>query len=298
MTTLAVPNKWRDGSADVAQVAQSINLSTAERTVSIAGGVKLALSGFKGLFKSPFSSIIKLGAGGYLLTRGITGHCELYSAMGRNSVEPVNVNIRSSYLVNKPRQEVYEFWRKLDNLPLFMKHLESVEVVSDTLSHWNLKLPIGSAHVSWDAEIVQDEPGYVIGWSSLPDSLIDNAGKVTFQDSPDGEGTLIEVVISYQPPAGGFGGGIAHILNPVFKGLVDSDVRNFKQYMDIDGGIASDNSFRVNDNDYAEPMAFVIEESVIDIPTHDEQQSSESKYQSHLDDLDGRPGNGAPSVGL
>jgi uncharacterized membrane protein len=269
MTTATLENRWRETSASQAEKGSlSNNLSSAERTVSIAAGAKLALSGFKGLFKSPFSSIIKLGAGGYLLNRGITGHCELYSRMGRNTTEPVNVNIRSSYLIDKPRQEVYDFWRKLDNLPLFMKHLESVELIDGKRSHWVLKLPTGVAKVSWDAEIVSDEPGYSIGWSSLPDSLIDNAGKVRFQDKPEGNGTLVDVVISYRPPAGGFGGGIAHILNPVFKNMVDNDVRNFKQYMDIDGGEPTAPE---------EPIAIVIEQTIIeDAP----------RFRSHIEPVD------------
>jgi uncharacterized membrane protein len=43
----------------------------------------------------------------------------------------------------------------------------------------------------------------------------------------------VDVVISYQPPAGGLGASVAHVLNPVFKNMVDTDVHNFKQYMDI-----------------------------------------------------------------
>ncbi|MDB5129449.1 SRPBCC family protein [Mucilaginibacter sp.] len=281
MTTATLENRWRETSASEAEKGSlSNNLSPAERTVSIAAGAKLALSGFKGLFKSPFSSIIKLGAGGYLLNRGITGHCELYSRMGRNTTEPVNVNIRSSYLIDKPRQEVYDFWRKLDNLPLFMKHLESVELIDDKRSHWVLKLPTGVAKVSWDAQIVSDEPGYSIGWSSLPDSLIDNAGKVRFQDSSDGNGTLVDVVISYRPPAGGFGGGIAHILNPVFKNMVDNDVRNFKQYMDIDGGEPTASE---------EPVAIVIEQTIIeDAP----------RFRSHIEPVDEeqKPGSENPPM--
>ena len=251
----------------------SINLSAAERTISIAGGTKLALSGLKGIFKSPFASIIKIGAGGYLLNRGITGHCALYSGMGRNSTEPVNVNIRSSYFINKPRQEVYNFWRKLDNLPLFMKHLKSVELIDDTRSHWVLKLPLGVPAVSWDAEIVHDEPGYMIGWSSLPDSLVDNAGKVRFQDSPDNDGSLIDITISYRPPAGGFGGSIAHVLNPVFKNMVDSDVRNFKQYMDIDDGYAPYAAT------YEEPEAYVIEGVIIEKEELNSQEASQQVEQ-------------------
>ena len=210
----------------------AINLNWPERYLSIAAGVKLSFSGIRNIFKSPFTSILKLGAGGYLVNRGISGHCDLYSRAGKLSTAPVNINIRSSFTIDKPRQEVYAFWRKLDNLPLFMNHLEDVQVIDDTRSHWVLKLPTGVAKVSWDAEIVHDEPGYMIGWSSLPDSIIDNAGKVRFRDTADG-GTLVDVVISYQPPAGGLGYSLAHVLNPVFKKLVDDDVQNFKQYMDI-----------------------------------------------------------------
>lgn len=210
-----------------------INLNWPERYVSIATGVKLAYSGIRHLFSSPFSSILKMGAGGYLLNRGVTGHCELYTQIGKHTTDPTNVNIKSSFTVNKPRIEVYNFWRKLDNLPLFMKHLERVEVLDDERSHWELKLPTGVATVSWDAEIVKDIPGELIGWSSLPGSVIDNAGKVRFRDSFDDKGTLVDVVISYQPPAGGIGASVAHVLNPVFKSMVDTDVHNFKQYMDI-----------------------------------------------------------------
>jgi len=209
-----------------------INLNWPERYLSIAAGVKLSFSGIRNIFKSPFSSILKLGAGGYLVNRGISGHCELYSQAGKLSTSPVNVNIRSSFSVSKPRTEVYDFWRKLDNLPLFMKHLENVDVIDEKRSHWVLKLPTGVASVTWDAEIVHDDPGYMIGWSSLPDSIIDNAGKVRFRDAEDG-GTLIDVVITYQPPAGGLGVSLAHVFNPLFKKLVDDDVQNFKQYMDI-----------------------------------------------------------------
>ncbi|WP_345955899.1 SRPBCC family protein [Mucilaginibacter sp. PAMB04168] len=212
----------------------SINLEWPERYISIAAGVKISLSGLKNVFSSPFTSILKVGAGGYLITRGITGHCELYTQMGKNSTEPVNVNIRSSFTINKPRQEVYEFWRQLDNLPKFMKHLDTVEVIDSKRSHWVLKLPTNVAKVSWDAEIVNDEPGYAIGWSSLPGSTIDNAGKVRFKDAEDGSGTIVDVVISYTPPAGGVGTVAGHALNPLFKKMVDDDVRNFKQYMDVE----------------------------------------------------------------
>lgn len=278
MTTASI-NRYRGPAKDQ---GESINLSVAERTISIATGTKLALSGLKRIFKSPFASIIKIGAGGYLLNRGITGHCALYSSMGRNSTEPVNVNIRSAYFINKPRREIYNFWRKLDNLPLFMKHLKSVELIDDTRSHWVLKLPLGVPAVSWDAEIVHDHPGYMIGWSSLPGSLIDNAGKVRFRDGEDGAGTLVDITISYRPPAGGFGGSIAHVMNPVFKNMVDNDVRNFKQYMDIEGGSAP------YAEAYEEPQAYVIESIVIEEEEPAYQEAAQQEEQPAAENTDTR----------
>ena len=227
-TTLQRINGHKTLSAD-----ETINLNWPERYISIAAGVKLGFSGLSHLFKSPFASLLKLGAGGYLVNRGISGHCELYSQIGKHTTDPMNISIKSSFTVNKPRKVVYDFWRKLDNLPLFMNHLESVDVLDNERSHWVLKLPTGVANVSWDAEIVMDVPNEFMGWSSLPGSIIDNAGKIRFRDAHDG-GTLIDLVISYQPPAGGLGAGLAHVLNPVFKNMIDADVQNFKQFMDLE----------------------------------------------------------------
>ena len=241
MTTTALQRTTMQNGT--AENEDPINLEWPERYISIAAGVKLAFSGLTHIFKSPFTSIIKMGAGGYLLNRGVTGHCELYTRLGKISTDPVNTNIRTSFTISKPRQEVYEFWRKLDNLPLFMNHLESVEVLDEKRSHWVLKLPANLTTISWDAEIVKDEPGEMIGWSSLPDSAIDNAGKVRFKDGPEPGTTLVDVVISYQPPAGGLGTGIAYILNPVFRNMVETDVRNFKQYMDIEDKTPSVNHY-------------------------------------------------------
>ena len=211
-----------------------VNLKLPERYISIAGGLKLGISGLKNIFSNPFTSIIKLGASGYLLNRGITGHCELYSQVDRYMANPVNINIRSSFIIHKPRKEVYAFWRRFENLPLFMSHLKSVELVDNDHSRWVLRLPIGVASISWEAEVVMDKPNEMIGWSSLPGSIIDNSGKVRFRDTADGEGTRVDIVITYRPPIGSVGARIARVFNPVFKKMVERDVKNFKYYMDID----------------------------------------------------------------
>jgi uncharacterized membrane protein len=225
-----------------------VNLEWAERFASVAIGTKLTFSGALRVFRHPFTSVIKLFAGGYLIQRGVTGHCDLYSKLGKQSTEPVNVNIRYTFTVNRPRQEVYDFWRKLENLPLFMSHLDNVQAITEKRSHWEAKIPGNIGNISWDAEIVNDVEGTVIAWQSVPGSTIDNAGKVEFEDAPDGQYTIVKVVISYLPPAGGVGMGLAKLLNPVFEKMVRKDVLGFKDYMELNHG---QNTIVSGDNDYS-----------------------------------------------
>ena len=216
----------------VVQSKEPVNIEIPERLVSLVLGTRLSFSGLFGVFKHPLIGIAKLFAGSYLIRRGVTGYCSLYAKIGKTSTDPVNVNIRYTFAVNRPRQEVYDFWRKLENLPLFMSHLENIEVLDDTRSHWEAKIPGNLGNITWEAEIIKDEPGYVIGWHSLPGSTIDNAGKVVFEDAPGEAGTIVKIVITYLPPAGGFGTGIAKLLNPLFEKIVRKDVLNFKSYIE------------------------------------------------------------------
>ena len=211
-----------------------MNVGNNERIISAALGAFLLSSGLHGLFKHPISGLVKTALGGYMLYRGASGHCPMYSSMGKTkgvSHTPA-INIRTSLVVNKPKDEVYAFWRKLENLPLFMKHLASVTEIDSKHSHWEAVIPGNIGKIKWNAEIVKEEPGYLIGWQSIPNSMINNAGKVMFHDAMGGQGTELEVVISYHPPAGELGSGVAKMMNPVFEKIIRQDVMNFKEYIE------------------------------------------------------------------
>ncbi|UYQ95049.1 DUF2892 domain-containing protein [Chitinophaga horti] len=210
-----------------------MNVSKAGRVASATAGAMLLWGGIDKLRSSPFSALLKVVSGSYLLYRGISGNCPL-SAMFLADDEVRHtpaVNIRTEFIVNRPRAEVYQAWRQLENLPQFMKHIKSVELISGTHSKWTAKLPGGFGDFVWDAEIVLEETNNVLGWRSLPDSMIENAGKVVFEDAEDG-GTHLEVIITYRPPAGLIGTGIAKLLNANFEKLVAEDVHNFRQFVE------------------------------------------------------------------
>jgi uncharacterized membrane protein len=212
-----------------------VNVDWPERLASIAAGARLFSGSLKHLLSHPLRNMILTAAGGYLVYRGVTGNCPLYSYISRitSHDRASNINIKTSVYVDKPRQEVYDFWRNLENLPLFMTHLKSVKTLNGKRSRWEAKLPGNVGTVSWDAEIINEDPGKVIGWKSIQGSDIDNAGKVEFMDSEDGMGTVIQAVISYLPPTGGYiKSKIAGLLSPVFEKLVRSDINNFKHYIE------------------------------------------------------------------
>ena len=84
--------------------------------------------------------------------------------------------------INRPVEQLYHFWRNLENIPQFMHHLESVERITDTLSRWRAKGPAGTV-VEWNAEIINEVRNKLIGWRSIEGSDVISAGSVRFQDS-------------------------------------------------------------------------------------------------------------------
>ncbi|HEY0677234.1 MAG TPA: SRPBCC family protein [Chitinophagaceae bacterium] len=216
-----------------------INVDWQERVLSAGVGGYLLAAGLKNLTKKPIRGLLQTAIGGFLVYRGSSGNCPVYSSIGKtsNATHATSVNIRTSMVVNKPRHEVYQFWRKLENLPRFMKHLLTVRELDAKRSHWEAVVPGNVATIKWDAEIVKEREGEFIGWQSVPNATIENAGKVEFRDIDNGQGTEIDVVISYRPPAGQLGSGIAQFLNPVVEKLIKQDIMGFKDY--IEGNYAA-----------------------------------------------------------
>jgi uncharacterized membrane protein len=203
------------------------NVSTAERVLMIASGAYILYNGLNRENKN----LTQSGVGGAMLLRGISGYCPVYDAVDHLKNDKAhNVNIKVSSVINKPLSEVYAFWRNLENLPKFMNHLHAVKSINHTVSEWTAKGPAGIGRVSWKAEIVKDEKEKLLSWSSLPESSIENAGKVIFK--PKGNATELDITISYRAPLGAAGESAAKLLNPYFQKIVNDDILNLKEYLE------------------------------------------------------------------
>lgn len=195
------------------------------RLMNGAAGGALILMGLK---KRGFLGLLMTGAGGYLAYKAATGNDPVMAAAGLsgNASAAKPIFVEHSVVVDRPAQQVYDYWRKLENLPHIMSHLESVTALDDKRSRWVAKAPLGT-HVEWEAEIVNDKPGQRIGWHSLPGATVDNAGSVQFEDLQDGK-TRVHVALSYRPPAGPLGAAVAKLFGEEPSQQIAEDLQKFK----------------------------------------------------------------------
>lgn len=150
------------------------------------------------------------------------------------------IEVRRAITVNRPQDEVYRFWRDFENLPRFMEHLESVRVLDDRRSHWKARAPAGTT-VEWDAEILDDRPNELITWGALGKSDVPNTGSVEFVPAPKG-GTEVRVHLRYDVPGGRLAATIAKLFGEEPDIQVASDLRRFKQVMELGEILYSDAS--------------------------------------------------------
>lgn len=138
--------------------------------------------------------------------------------------------------INRPAQDLYDFWRASSNLVIVMDNIASIEPIDETRSLWTVKAPAGR-EVSWESVITNDVPGKEITWHSAPDSDVANSGRIEFQDAGT-RGTVVRAVISYAPPGGAIGQLIAKLFQREPRIQARRDLRRFKQLMET-GEIAT-----------------------------------------------------------
>ncbi len=212
------------------------NVGAIERWVCLGTGGVLAFGALR--VRGVLGAVAGAGAA-FLVYRGVTGYCPAYGALGLSSADHegtyynpsasvpygTGVRVEQSIAVARPARELYDYWRRLDTLPQFMEHVEEVTVLTDRRSRWRVRAPVGS-RMTWEAEIINDVPGQIIGWRSLPGSAIHHAGSVHF-DRRDGL-TEVRVVLEYAPPARYVGASMARILGDDPQRAVAEDLRRFK----------------------------------------------------------------------
>lgn len=230
-----------------------INVGKNERWLSMGGGALLTTIGLR---RGGIGGALLAAIGGAIAFRGATGYCPINNAIGRDTsddkTETGVMEISQYVTVNKPREEVYQYWRQLENLPRFMHHLERVTTQDSKRSHWVARLDVANptaqslSKIEWDAEITEEDTNNRLMWRSVPGASVDNSGEVQFTDAPNNAGTIVQVIIKYRAPEGLVGEALAKVFNPLFKKMVTDDIKRFKQLLETETGPLAPTQERIN----------------------------------------------------
>jgi uncharacterized membrane protein len=159
------------------------------------------------------------------VSRGRTAepHASLKSGEGEK--------MEKSVTINRSPDEIYAFWRQLENLPRFMQHIRSVTDLGNGISHWVVKTD-QDRNLEWDAKLIEDKPGQMLSWQSLEGADLDNAGSVWFTPAGGGRGTVVKVSMKYSPPGGKLGALIAKFFGDSAEKQMAEDLFRLKSLLE------------------------------------------------------------------
>jgi uncharacterized membrane protein len=156
-----------------------------------------------------------------LETRRLTG-----IGAGRRAVD-----IQKTITIDAPVEEVFSFWTAYENFPRFMSRVLDVRPGTRAReSHWTVAGP-GGVSVEFDAEISALVPNQAFGWRTLEGATLAHGGLVRFQPTAD-ERTRVDIRMSYNPPGGWLGHGIAAAFGVDPRSSLDADLVRLKTLLE------------------------------------------------------------------
>ncbi len=125
-----------------------------------------------------------------------------------------------------PIEVVWDLWSDIEQMPRWMKWIDSVSVLEDNpeLSRW--KLASGSFEFSWRSRILKQIPHQIIQWESV-DGL-PNQGAIRFYDRHGS--SIVRLTVAYGIP-----GILGQLMDNLFLGRVvestlEKDMERFREY--------------------------------------------------------------------
>jgi uncharacterized membrane protein len=200
------------------------NWTPALRGIAAAGGGAL---GSYGLARRTPAGMLLAGVGFILFMRGMS-NMPLKRLAGIGT-DRHTINLHKTIQINVSPEIVFDVWTEYENFPRFMSHVLEVRDLGEQRSHWIVKGPAG-ARVEWDAVLTEYQRPTVLAWHSEPGSAVAHSGSIRF-DPADG-GTRVTIRMSYSPPAGALGHGLAVLLGHDPKQELDDDLMRMKSFIE------------------------------------------------------------------
>lgn len=197
-----------------------------QRWAAALGGAALFVWGAQRLTsdrKASGAALVTTGAG---LIWGASRRQPRPRAVGARGVI-----VEQAVAINRTPQELFEFWRRLEQLPSVFPELKSVRDAGDGRSEWVATAP-GGRTVRWTADVINEIRNEMVAWRTTADSELTSAGSVHFDGRSDGRGTVVRVKLQYGAPAGAVGAAVAWAFGDSPNQVIREGLRRLKQLME------------------------------------------------------------------
>jgi uncharacterized membrane protein len=172
--------------------------------------------------------LLVAGAGTAALAVGLMR--ELLKKPVRTLPYGYGTRIKKSVSVNSSPEDLYSYWRRIENLQQLFPNILAINKIDNTRSRWTLAGP-GGIELKWNAEITIDRENEMIGWRSVGRADLDNAGYIRFDHDGAGE-TTVTVALQYNPPAGKLGAAVATLMGERPEAEVDVALGKLKKLIE------------------------------------------------------------------
>jgi uncharacterized membrane protein len=196
------------------------------RNSALAGGGLLALYALSR--RSPLAWVLGL-AGAALLARGAANQPLLGMLRGRGMGMDQTIDFSKSIHIDAAPDDVYDVWTHYENFPHFMSHVVEVRDLGRDRSHWVVRGP-GGSEFEWNAVLTEQDRPHRLAWRSEAGAEIPQSGSIQFERERGG--TRVTVHMSYTPPAGVVGHGLATLLGSDPKSQMDDDLARMKAFIE------------------------------------------------------------------
>jgi len=129
------------------------------------------------------------GIGGWLLYQAYTGSNPLFRPLGiqvnrkpHGVLAHETIVVEDAVTIARPRAEVYEYWRRVANLP---QALDS------------------------EIHVAHEEAGRVVAWRGTREGTLTHFGSIELRDAPGGRATYVGGRLEYVPTGGSMGAAIS-----------------------------------------------------------------------------------------
>jgi uncharacterized membrane protein len=207
--------------------------SPATRCVTSTAGLGLAAYGVS---RRDLPGTLLAATGAALIARAAT-NLEARRLVGIGSGRR-SIDIQKTITIDAPVELVFAFWTDYSNFPRFLSRVLDVRPSIRTgQSHWTVSGPAG-VPVEFDAEVSAWVPNEIFGWRTIKGSPVRHAGFVRFEPTLD-DRTRVHVHMSYNPPGGWVGHGLATAFGVDPKTSLDADLVRMKTLLET-GRVAHD----------------------------------------------------------